>query len=73
MSEPNPSEMLLNNLMGNPGKWFFLKKPKDQVSKKVHNRIRRTTMLHVETSLKLLSIPYQKDGDFKIRILKLGV
>ena len=30
-------------------------------------------MLHVETSLKLLSIPYQKDGDFKIRILKLGV
>ena len=70
MNKPNPTEVMLNNLMKNPGKTFLLKKPKDQRHKKIHNKERRQTILEVETSLKLLGIPYWKIGEFKIALIK---
>ncbi len=50
------AEIFLANLLNNPGKIFYLKKPIDNRPKKLKNKERNQIMLEIKTAIELMGL-----------------
>jgi len=64
------AEIFLANLLNNPGKIFYLKKPIDNRPKKLKNKERNQIMLEIETAIKLMGLHASFHQRYGVRLLK---